>query len=220
MMVLLGLPTAWSRARPHHGPHDPARAGGREDAARTSRSCPRCSSCAWRTRCSSTATARSTPTRPPSSSPTSRSPRPKTAAEFGVEPRVAMLSYSTGASGTGSDVEKVKQATALVRERAPELPVEGPIQYDAAIDVAVARTKLPGLGGRGPGDGLHLPRPQHRQQHLQGRAALGRRRGGGPGAPGPAPAGQRPVPRGHRPRHRQHGGDHRHPGPAEKEAKR
>jgi phosphate acetyltransferase len=67
----------------------------------------------------------------------------KTAAAFGVEPRVAMLSYSTGASGTGSDVEKVKQATALVRERAPELPVEGPIQYDAAIDVAVARTKLP-----------------------------------------------------------------------------
>jgi phosphate acetyltransferase len=67
----------------------------------------------------------------------------KTAAAFGVEPRVAMLSYSTGESGTGSDVEKVKQATALVRERAPELPVEGPIQYDAAIDVAVARTKLP-----------------------------------------------------------------------------
>jgi phosphate acetyltransferase len=67
----------------------------------------------------------------------------KTAAEFGVEPRVAMLSYSTGASGTGSDVEKVMHATALVRERAPELPVEGPIQYDAAIDVAVARTKLP-----------------------------------------------------------------------------
>ncbi|HEX6246488.1 MAG TPA: phosphate acetyltransferase [Nocardioidaceae bacterium] len=67
----------------------------------------------------------------------------KTAAAFGVEPRVAMLSYSTGASGSGSDVEKVVRATALVRERAPELPVEGPIQYDAAIDVAVARTKLP-----------------------------------------------------------------------------
>jgi phosphate acetyltransferase len=67
----------------------------------------------------------------------------KTAASFGVEPRVAMLSYSTGASGSGSDVEKVVKATALVRERAPELLVEGPIQYDAAIDVAVARTKLP-----------------------------------------------------------------------------
>ncbi|HET6625878.1 MAG TPA: phosphate acetyltransferase [Nocardioidaceae bacterium] len=66
-----------------------------------------------------------------------------TAAAFGIEPRVAMLSYSTGSSGTGSDVEKVSRATALVRERAPELPVEGPIQYDAAIDAAVARTKLP-----------------------------------------------------------------------------
>ena len=66
-----------------------------------------------------------------------------TAQAFGIEPRVAMLSYSTGASGKGSDVEKVRAATAIVRERAPELPVEGPIQYDAAIDPAVARTKLP-----------------------------------------------------------------------------
>ena len=54
-----------------------------------------------------------------------------------------MLSYSTGSSGTGTDVEKVSKATAIVRERAPELLVEGPIQYDAAIDAAVARTKLP-----------------------------------------------------------------------------
>ncbi len=66
-----------------------------------------------------------------------------TAAAFGVEPRVAMLSYSTGSSGSGTDVEKVTEATALVRERAPDLAVEGPIQYDAAIDAAVARTKLP-----------------------------------------------------------------------------
>jgi phosphate acetyltransferase len=66
-----------------------------------------------------------------------------TAALFGIEPRVAMLSYSTGESGSGSDVEHVRRATALVRERAPELPVEGPIQYDAAVDPAVARTKLP-----------------------------------------------------------------------------
>jgi phosphate acetyltransferase len=66
-----------------------------------------------------------------------------TAAAFGVEPRVAMLSYSTGTSGTGTDVEKVSKATNIVRERAPRLPVEGPIQYDAAIDAAVARTKLP-----------------------------------------------------------------------------
>jgi phosphate acetyltransferase len=67
-----------------------------------------------------------------------------TAARFGVEPRVAMLSYSTGASGTGEDVERVAAATALVRERRPDLPVEGPIQYDAAVDPAVAATKLPG----------------------------------------------------------------------------
>ncbi|MGK5679037.1 phosphate acetyltransferase [Actinoplanes sp. URMC 104] len=66
-----------------------------------------------------------------------------TAAAFGIEPRVAMLSYSTGSSGAGADVEKVAAATALVRERRPDLPVEGPIQYDAAVDPAVAATKLP-----------------------------------------------------------------------------
>jgi phosphate acetyltransferase len=67
----------------------------------------------------------------------------RTAAAFGIEPRVAMLSYSTGSSGAGADVEKVAAATALVHARRPELPVEGPIQYDAAIDPAVAATKLP-----------------------------------------------------------------------------
>jgi len=66
-----------------------------------------------------------------------------TASQFGIESRVAMLSYSTGESGSGADVDKVRRATALVRERAPELAVEGPIQYDAAADAAVARTKLP-----------------------------------------------------------------------------
>ncbi|RSM68365.1 phosphate acetyltransferase [Actinoplanes sp. ATCC 53533] len=67
----------------------------------------------------------------------------QTAAAFGIEPRVAMLSYSTGSSGTGADVEKVAAATRIVRERRPDLPVEGPIQYDAAIDPGVAATKLP-----------------------------------------------------------------------------
>ncbi|UWP84864.1 phosphate acetyltransferase [Dactylosporangium fulvum] len=66
-----------------------------------------------------------------------------TAARFGVTPRVAMLSYSTGTSGSGADVTKVAAATELVRQRRPDLPVEGPIQYDAAIDPAVAATKLP-----------------------------------------------------------------------------
>jgi phosphate acetyltransferase len=68
----------------------------------------------------------------------------RTALQFGIEPRVAMLSYSTGESGSGADVDKVRAATALVHERAPDLLVEGPIQYDAAIDAAVARAKLPG----------------------------------------------------------------------------
>lgn len=67
-----------------------------------------------------------------------------TARQFGIDPRVAMLSYSTGTSGSGADVEKVRAATALVRERAPQLLVEGPIQYDAAADPQVAATKMPG----------------------------------------------------------------------------
>ncbi|PPI53144.1 phosphate acetyltransferase [Rathayibacter toxicus] len=68
----------------------------------------------------------------------------ETAQQFGIEPRIAMLSYSTGESGAGADVEKVRAATALVRERRPDLLVEGPIQYDAAADAAVAAAKMPG----------------------------------------------------------------------------
>jgi len=73
-----------------------------------------------------------------------------TAQALGLEPRVAMLSYSSGTSGQGEDVEKVRQATALVRQRWPELPIEGPIQYDAAVSAEVALQKLPGsaVGGR------------------------------------------------------------------------
>lgn len=66
-----------------------------------------------------------------------------TAARFGIEPRVAMLSYSTGVSGAGADVDKVRQATELVRQRQPDLLVEGPIQYDAAVEPSVAATKMP-----------------------------------------------------------------------------
>lgn len=62
---------------------------------------------------------------------------------FGIEPRIAMLSYSSGTSGEGADVEKVRQATALVKQKRPDLKVEGPIQYDAAVDPAVGRQKLP-----------------------------------------------------------------------------
>jgi phosphate acetyltransferase len=67
----------------------------------------------------------------------------QTAQQFGIEPRVAMLSYSTGSSGSGAEVEKVRAATALVAERAPELALAGPIQYDAAIDPVVGRAKMP-----------------------------------------------------------------------------
>ncbi|MGV0643537.1 phosphate acetyltransferase [Mycolicibacterium sp. XJ2546] len=66
-----------------------------------------------------------------------------TAARFGIEPRVAMLSYSTGSSGSGADVEKVRLATELVQDRAPELLVDGPIQYDAAVEPSVAASKMP-----------------------------------------------------------------------------
>jgi phosphate acetyltransferase len=66
-----------------------------------------------------------------------------TAVQFGIEPRVAMLSYSTGRSGVGADVETVRLATDIVHDRRPDLLVEGPIQYDAAVDPKVAATKLP-----------------------------------------------------------------------------
>jgi phosphate acetyltransferase len=67
----------------------------------------------------------------------------ETAGMFGIEPRIAMLSYSTGTSGKGKDVDKVRDATALVRQKRPDLLIEGPIQYDAAIEPDVAKTKLP-----------------------------------------------------------------------------
>ncbi|MES2095063.1 MAG: phosphate acetyltransferase [Actinomycetota bacterium] len=66
-----------------------------------------------------------------------------TAIQFQIDPRIAMLSYSTGASGVGADVDKVRTATELVRARRPDLLVEGPIQYDAAVDAAVGESKMP-----------------------------------------------------------------------------
>lgn len=67
----------------------------------------------------------------------------ETAAIYGIQPRIAMCSYSTGESGKGAEVDKVRQATRIARERRPDLKIEGPIQYDAAVDAGVARTKLP-----------------------------------------------------------------------------
>ncbi|WP_181802718.1 phosphate acetyltransferase [Streptomyces shenzhenensis] len=80
-----------------------------------------------------------------------------TAARFGVEPRIAMLSYSTGTSGSGADVDKVREATELVRSRRPDLKIEGPIQYDAAVEPSVAATKLPGSEVAGQASVLIFP---------------------------------------------------------------
>lgn len=62
---------------------------------------------------------------------------------FGIEPRIAMLSYSSGASGEGEDVDKVRKATEIVKQKRPDLKIEGPIQYDAAVDPVVGKQKLP-----------------------------------------------------------------------------
>ncbi len=67
-----------------------------------------------------------------------------TATAFGIEPKIAMLSYSTGASGKGEDVERVREAVGIARARRPDLKIDGPIQYDAAVDASVAASKMPG----------------------------------------------------------------------------
>ncbi|MEU6554705.1 phosphate acetyltransferase [Streptomyces sp. NPDC046915] len=80
-----------------------------------------------------------------------------TAQQFGVEPRIAMLSYSTGTSGSGADVDKVREATELARTRRSDLKIEGPIQYDAAVEPSVAATKLPGSEVAGQASVLIFP---------------------------------------------------------------
>jgi len=76
---------------------------------------------------------------------------------FGIEPRVAMLSYSSGTSGEGADVEKVRRATEIVKQKRPDLKVEGPIQYDAAVDPVVGSSKLPGSEVAGQASVLIFP---------------------------------------------------------------
>jgi phosphate acetyltransferase len=76
---------------------------------------------------------------------------------FGIEPRVAMLSYSTGTSGAGEEVEKVKRATELARSLRPDLPIDGPLQYDAAVMPDVARQKAPGSSVAGRATVLVFP---------------------------------------------------------------
>lgn len=76
---------------------------------------------------------------------------------FGIEPRVAMLSYSSGTSGEGEDVEKVRRATEIVKAKRPDLKIEGPIQYDAAVDLVVGSSKMPGSEVAGRASVLIFP---------------------------------------------------------------
>lgn len=78
-------------------------------------------------------------------------------ARFGIEPRIAMLSYSSGTSGEGEDVERVREATNIVKQRRPDLKIEGPIQYDAAVDPVVGSQKLPGSEVAGKATVLIFP---------------------------------------------------------------
>jgi phosphate acetyltransferase len=81
----------------------------------------------------------------------------ETSVSFGIEPRVAMLSYSSGTSGQGEEVEKVRKATEIVKQRRPDLLIEGPIQYDAAVDPDVGRQKLPNSKVAGQASVLIFP---------------------------------------------------------------
>jgi phosphate acetyltransferase len=80
-----------------------------------------------------------------------------TSKRFGIAPRIAMLSYSSGTSGEGEDVEKVRKATEIVKSRRPDLKVEGPIQYDAAVDPVVGQSKMPGSEVAGQASVLIFP---------------------------------------------------------------
>lgn len=81
----------------------------------------------------------------------------ESSARFGIEPRIAMLSYSSGTSGEGADVEKVRLATEIVKQKRHDLKVEGPIQYDAAVDPVVGSSKLPGSDVAGQASVLIFP---------------------------------------------------------------
>ncbi|MHA6280564.1 phosphate acetyltransferase [Salinimicrobium sp. CAU 1759] len=76
---------------------------------------------------------------------------------FGIEPKIAMLSYSSGSSGKGEDVDRVREATEIVKKKRPDLKIEGPIQYDAAVDLSVGKAKLPGSEVAGQASVLIFP---------------------------------------------------------------
>jgi phosphate acetyltransferase len=80
-----------------------------------------------------------------------------TSISFGIEPKIAMLSYSSGSSGKGDEVDKVRTATEIVRQKRPDLKIEGPIQYDAAVDPEVGQSKMPGSAVAGYASVLIFP---------------------------------------------------------------
>ena len=81
----------------------------------------------------------------------------ETSKMFGIEPKIAMLSYSSGTSGEGADVDKVRKATEIVKQKRPDLKVEGPIQYDAAVDPSVGKKKMPNSEVAGQASVLIFP---------------------------------------------------------------
>jgi len=78
-------------------------------------------------------------------------------AAFGIEPKIAMLSYSSGSSGKGDEVDKVRKATEIVRDKRPDLKIEGPIQYDAAVDMEIGQSKMPNSEVAGQASVLIFP---------------------------------------------------------------
>ena len=183
-----------------------------QDRARAPTSSRRCSSWRWPTGCSCTATAPSSPT-----------PTAEQLADIAVPrrppPRRSASSLGSrccptppGRPGAGADVDKVRAATELVRERRPDLPVDGPLQYDAAVDAAVAEPSCPARPWRAG--------PRCSCSPTSTPATTPTRRSSARPAPSPSARSCRAwtsrsttCPWRHRPRHRQHRRDHRHAGP-------
>lgn len=122
-----------------------------------------------------------------------------------------MLSYSTGISGTGADVDRVRQATQLVQRRAPDLPVDGPLQHDAAVDPTVGSRKGPGSVVAGRATVLIFPDLDTGNNLYKAVQRSSGAMGDRSGAARAQSAGQRPIARRIRGRHRQHCGDYRYP---------
>ena len=131
---------------------------------------------------------------------------------FGIEPRVAMISYSTGTSGSGADVDKVVRALALARARRPDLLIDGPLQYDAASVESVGRQKAPDSPVAGRANVFVFPDLNTGNTTYKAVQRVGARGQHRPDAAGTAQAGERPVARRAGGRYRLHHRAYRHPG--------